>query len=284
MTTRAAAHPRILRSAVPDPLALALALSSSAFAGSAHTLKRDTRSVVVRGAVTIAGAPTDVVVKSRRLTRPKDLLSLAAGRTQALRHWRAAEWLASVGVPTAAPLLLFRQRSGVTLTETLVLAAVPGRTLLHELHDLRRGFSALGVRQRHALAAEIGRQITSITRHHRFNRDHKPSNLIVAPPSPGLPPRVAVIDCVGIRRDSARVGAARMLTSLMLEPLGVGCPPPLPLRMRCLAALLGPDTPRSARKTAWRAIARLISDHGDPTPSINPLETPPQSDATRHAR
>lgn len=235
----------------------------------ARPLKRDARVTVAAASLNIGGVAVGAVVKTWRLVRARDAANRLASSTQALRHWRAARWLASIGVRTAEPWAIFRRRVDGSLHETLVMEALPGRTLLHHLDEIARGVSALGARERHSIAAEVGAQIGAITSAGKFNRDHKPSNLIVVE---GAPPgaRVAVIDCVGIRPDRLRVGSARMLASLMIEPTGMGCAAPRPLRMRCLAALLG-GSPRSARKAAWRAVEAMIEQHGDPTPRADPL-------------
>ncbi len=260
---------RLIRSSGERGAAIARAsLDGEAMLG-ARVLKQDERVTVLAATLNIGGDAVRTVIKTWRLVRARDAANRLAGSTQALRHWRAARWLASIGVRTAEPWAVFRRRVGGSLQETLAMEALPGRTLLHHLDEIARGVSALSALERHSIAAEVGAQIGAITGAGRFNRDHKPSNLIVVE---GAPPgaRVGVIDCVGIRPDRLRVGSARMLASLMIEPTGMGCVPPRTLRMRCLAALLG-GSPRSARKAAWRAVGALIAEHGDPTPRVDPL-------------
>ncbi len=249
---------------------LASLIEDGAWLGRCAVLKRDRRCVVRAGDAPGVGR---VVVKTWTLTRPRDALSRLAGSTQALRHWRGAATLASLGVPTAEPLAVFRRGRA----ETLVMREIPGKSLLRHLDEIARDVSTLDARGRAELARAVGDGVRALADRGWFNRDHKPSNIIVTeregPMAPGEARfAIGVIDAVGIRRDRLRCGGLRMLTSLMLEPLGVDCPPSRALRMR---ALLGASDGASlkARKSAWRAVSQAVDEHGDPTPKINPLLT-----------
>jgi hypothetical protein len=136
------------------------------------------------------------------------------------------------------------------------MGAVEGRTLLRVMD---RG--GLAVRQEQALARAVGAQVAAFGA--TYNRDHKPSNLIVT--REDGPPTIAVIDCVAVA-DGA--DAERMFTSLVLEPLGCGC---LPRRSLLARALAGYTPDRDRRRTIWRDVARRVREHGDPTPKVNPL-------------
>lgn len=237
-------------------------------------LKLDRRSSVVR----IDGTPEGAVVVKTRLTgRLKDRLNAALRRSQAQREVRGAAALHRLGVPTAQPLLLVRgsARDGLGARESLVSRALPGRTLLALMDDAaRRRPVAPSFAQRAAVARAVGAQLRAFSAARRFNRDHKPSNLIVM--FDDSPPEIAVIDAVAIRRDRLRIGGLRMLTSLMLEPLGCGCPPSRTMRMRALIEATKDErrpagAPLAARKAAWRAVAQAIEEHGDPQPRVNPL-------------
>lgn len=213
-----------------------------------------------------------IVVKTLTLRRTKDKLNALLGRTQSQRQIRGARLLRDIGVETAEPLLLIRGGG----RETLALRAAPGRSLLRLMDDLRhRRPGAPGFGAQCGVARAIGGQIQRFSDAKRFNRDHKPSNLIVD--LSGEAPAVAVIDAVDIRPDRLSVGGLRMLVTLMLEPLGCGCPPSRTMRMRTLIAATTderhPDgAPLIARKAAWRAVAKAIDEHGDPTPRVNPLD------------
>lgn len=299
---------RMIRSALtPDAaLALAMGVRSEQWRAAARALKRDARVIVRAGDMPGTGAGgafrARIVVKTWRLTRVKDLLNIALGRTQGLRHWRGAMLLTRLGVATAAPLALFR----VGREETLVMREVPGKSLLAHLDEWERGVGDLRAGEAGAIARAVGAQVRRLADAGWFNRDNKPSNLIVidhgapgtapgtapgAAPgtapgtAPGVRPgtgtgthaggrfEIALIDVVGIRRDRLRVGGLRMLVSLMLEPMGVGRAPRRAMRMRTLKEASG-GAPLAARKSAWRAVEQAIDEHGDPTPRINPLDAP----------
>lgn len=180
--------------------------------------------------------------------------------------------------------------SGPSVLE--ILAAARGR------HDSTRGDAAdapqaalLGPRRQLALARELGRQLRRLIGHGRFNRDHKPSNLIVL--SADHRPRVAIIDCVAILPVSRAGGPGealqRMLASLYIEPSGVGAPPRRSLILATLHGALGIDRPaspgaprilRSHRvdrrrlRALWNSVADRVRSHGDPTPRVDPLSPP----------
>ena len=201
----------------------------------------------------------EVVVKGWPLESPVGLWKLRLGLSRGRRHWRGAETLAATGIPTARPLTLIQTGP----LEMLAMEWLPGPTLLEVM---ARGGS--GVRQEHGLAAAIGAQVARFGKW--FNRDHKPSNLMVTTDGEKL--SLAVIDTVAIRR--AKPGShARMLASLVLEPTGCGCPPRLALRMRTLTAYLLARgiTGKQARSALWRRVEAIVRAHGDPTPRINPL-------------
>ncbi|MCC6660033.1 MAG: hypothetical protein IT437_04015 [Phycisphaerales bacterium] len=211
--------------------------------------------VAVRAAI-VCGA--EVVVKSWRLrgaTRLKARLGLSRGA----RQWRGAHRVSRLGIRTARPIALIRGPDD----EVLVMERLAGPTLLD---TMARGGG--DVRDDHQLAATIGGQVAAFGRW--FNRDHKPSNLIVLRDRGIL--SLAVIDTVAIRR-APRDSAARMLASLVLEPTGCGRPPRLPLRMRALRAYLAARgmTGRAARNALWRRVAAILQAHGDPTPRVDPL-------------
>ena len=268
------ARTRILHSVIAKPHALAVAIAAPEALAAAQVLKDDRRATVLRMDHTPAGA---VVVKTRLLNRLRDRLDTLFMRTQLERQIRGARTLQRIGVATAEPLLLVRgvHRATRSPRESLVTRALPGRTLLHLMDDIaRRRAHAPSLDAQRAVAHTLGRQLQRFAAAGLFNRDHKPSNLIVM--FDDSPPEIAVIDTVAIRRDHVRDGGLRMLTSLMLEPLGCRCPPPRTMRMRTLIAATTDQAhpqgaPLVARKAAWRAVAQAIHEHGDPTPRVNPL-------------
>jgi hypothetical protein len=223
----------------------------------------------------------DVVVKCRCLCGLGEGMKVLLRMTRGERLWRGWQWLDGHGFASARPIVLLRGKRDGRLTECVVIELLPGTTVLHHIARLcdsedtshaRADWEAdagpMGVRQQHALAREIGRQVARLVALGRYNRDHKPSNLIVTDVDKA---RVAIIDTVAIRPRTILSGdrLARMLGLLAIEPLGVGCLPRQALMMRVVRACadeLGRDA-----KGLWRAAERAVIDNGDPTPEINPL-------------
>lgn len=264
-----------------DGAAWAAAVGDPRWRASARLLKEEGPATVHRA--TLLGR--DVVVKSAPAVSLADRLKLLAGRSRAHRHWHGANWLDAHWFPTAAPLALLR---GPGPSECLVMQALSGRTLLEHL-----AADDLPVREQHDLAAELGAMAARMTDLGRYNRDNKPSNLIVERLESGRL-RVATIDCVAIlpvvRVGSAPAAADRMMAALVIEPLGVGRPPRRSLMLRALRARYNqtarrvPDAPADPRerqvrkafcRAAWMRIAELVRAHGDPTPRVSPLPADP---------
>jgi hypothetical protein len=228
----------------------------------ATPLKLDRDSAVWRAVI----AGREVVLKRRRLVGLVDRFKHAFRASRGWRHWRGAEWLAANGFPTARPLaLLSERRDGPDpgWHEWLALEHLPGRTVLEHLRH-----ADLSAREQHALARVLATRISDMVALGRFNRDHKPSNLIVTswrPGSSGDEPTVAVIDCVAIHRcrrfDFSKM--KRMLASLMIEPIGTACPPRTTLRMRALVSI--------DAAVWWSELDAMVRAHGDPVPKIDPF-------------
>lgn len=257
-------------------------------AGEATTLKVDggTSVLLLPGK---NGSP-DLIVKRWELRgfgpRVKSLL----GMSRARRHWRGAAALTKAGVRTATCHTIWEStEQGGTVVEWLVMERLPGKTLLQHMAD-----GTLSAKQEHDLARAVGKLIGSMGT--LYNRDGKPSNLIVAHSADGSP-TIAVIDCVAVRRLKlpmldADDAAIDMIANLLIEPIGCGVAPRRSLRLRSLKAIYSGGikayheigTPPSDHRTAWRTfrnsvwleVADHIAIHGDPTPKVNPL-TPPSS-------
>jgi tRNA A-37 threonylcarbamoyl transferase component Bud32 len=223
----------------------------------------------------------DVAVKRwelRGLARWKALVHAWRGD----RHWRGAAWLMKHDIPTARPLVLAMDQE----SQYLVMEWIAGRSILECLD--RRDLPA---RREHAMARSVGDLTMQLYRAGRFNRDHKPSNLIAT----GTSEReaIAIIDCVGLRRfwldDDDKL--ERMLASLYVEPLGCGCPPRRTLVLRAIRATGirysdGPSDAAANRRfsirRAWDTAARIVRWHGDSRPRINPLATSQPDPAVQH--
>ncbi len=269
-------HARTIRAAPgQDVAAWAEALVGGVWQGQGVMLKDDGERLVV--AATVLGQR--VVIKQWPYRSIKRRVQAMFGRTPALRHWHGARLLAEAGVASAPTLAVVRGEGH----EWLVMEAIAGDSLLECLAD-----ESLGVRERHALARSVGRLVAGLTTRQVFNRDMKPSNILVT----RIGDREAdlvVIDCGGVRRQRGARGRYRMLASLLIEPVGVGLSPPSTLIMRGLTAfcdawlesILGRAVDRRRaqdrrvrahiRLATMNRVALAFANHGDLRPLINPL-------------
>lgn len=256
----AAGRLRLLRSRTGDPASAAAALASREWTIAARVLKSEAGSCVLSGRLN----GLDVVVKCHRLVGIRAVLARVTGATRLLRQWHGGETLAASGFATPDLLLLFRGRdAGRGIVETLVCERAAGPTLLQVMAK-RAG--PIGTTSEHALADQAGRLVRDLHAAGLRNRDLKASNLIVT--SSGL----SQIDTVGIRRGRAdNSGVAEMLMRLVVEPIGVGCPPRRSLRWRAARSALGEYPPKHQVRLLWRRVEALLQAHGDPTPKVNPL-------------
>ncbi len=228
---------------------------------AAALLKHAADTTVVRAELAL-GEPQRCILKTQRMGGLWNKLRCRLGATRLDRQWKGARLLERAGaMPTAECMALLGWKAGDGRGFlTLVMQDLPGRTLLEHMA------SSMEASQRRALARAVGAHTRSMLEAHVFNRDHKPSNLIVTSLEP---PALALIDTVGIAETGARaMEPVRPLTSLMLEPMGCGVAPRLTDRMRALTAF-EPD--RKARRRLWRRVEAAIKAHGDPTPKDNPL-------------
>lgn len=275
---------RVFAPGVSDA-AWARALSWWAGAGEpGRVLKSDGPNVVIAASLLGRG----VVVKRWRPSAWTRLRSTISG-SKCERHWRGASWLARHGIGTAPCLAMGHDAALVARRDYLVMEELTGPTVLDVLArsaDAR----TIGVREEHAIAREVGRQIAGMIAHGRFNRDHKPSNLIVV----GRAGRVglAVIDCVAIlplwRGGGAGAARERMLASLCIEPTELGVGPRRSLVLAALCAALGVEraggrasragrggrggrgamrlspSAKRALRGVWRSVAARVRAHVGP--------------------
>ncbi len=263
-----------------DPDAWSRALADPAWLGSSRVLKDEPGSSWVRRA-TLNGR--EVVVKCRCLHTLSRRIKAALGFGHGDKHWRGAALLASKKILTAKPVVLFRARLDDRPVEVLVLEHLAGPTLLRVMDDAARGRGP-SVRAQHAIADAAGATIPALLNARLWNRDHKPSNLIVLD-AESASPRIAIIDCVGIRRYGwmgvDEFQGEEMAAALVIEPTGCGCPPRRALWMRAVRAVLDRATielPRNERHGALRGVfeevSGMIDAHGDPRPKDDPLAAP----------
>lgn len=217
-----------------------------------------------------------VVVKIRLARGPVEFLKRQLRLSRGWRQWRGVPRLARAGVDSPSPLVLAVERTPAGAREWLVMDAARGRSLLEHLADFHAGRGVAGVGVQHNLARAMARLLFDLDRARLYNRDHKPSNIMVTSLGrAGSPPTFALIDTVAIRRGR---GIDRMLLALYVEPLGLRIPPRRALAMRVIhevVRLRHPGVPeaeqRARRHGLWTAVARAVARHGDPTPRDHPL-------------
>lgn len=280
---------RIVRSALgaAEARAVAAQVASEEWAARARVLKQAGSGVVLAGEVTIGGCGVPVVVKRAGLRGARDGVARVLGRSRLMRQWRGADRLERAGIACGACLVLALRRSEAgELHEVLVMEEVVGETLLAwVVRDWRRraggeaalpGSRVVDVGVYRALLSRVGGVTARMTLAAPpvFNRDHKPSNIMVVAGEDGSP-RPVMIDTVGVRRWRGDVNA-KMLAKLYIEALGVGCPPRAVDCWRVLRGYYGrvledwdaaaPHVRRVTLKRAWRALSRMVVEHGDPRP------------------
>jgi len=159
-------NPTILKSAVDDPRAIASHVASKEWLAGATLLKEDARTSVFAG----ESSEGPVVVKTMRLDRVKDRLSAIVGRTRLMRQWAGWELLMKAGIASPGCFVLFRSKG----VETLVMRRVEGETLLDRI--------AAGTptpRERTPLADALAGMLNAMRDASVFNRDNKPSNIVI---------------------------------------------------------------------------------------------------------
>jgi len=258
-------NPRVLRQSIPGDWAAALGTIEHA-----RCLKDHPGGTVWRA--TLLGH--DCILKSTPLTSPKRRVQALLRRSPAWKHWRAAHWLYAHGIDTAPPLALLRCAHKHAPSECLVLAFLPGGTVLD--HLAARDLSPAA---EHRLAEAVATLACRLASQGVRNRDAKPSNLIVTEITTRLA-TLAVIDCADLRRvrSSPEHAVAEMLASAFIEPLGCTLPPRRALcarAVRTAARTLDPDHASAATKRLWHHVAAIVAAHGDPTPADHPLAKQP---------
>lgn len=222
----------------------------------------------------------DVVIKARFLNTWSRRAKAAARMGHADKQWRGAARLHRAGLLTATPIWQGLALCDGVACELLVLPYLEGPTLLELLLAASRGKGPSVARQ-HSIARAVGRTVPALLRARLWNRDHKPSNLIVMDADTEVP-RIAIIDCVGIKKygwfgiDESE--GEHMAASLVTEPLGCGCPPRRALWMVGFRAMMDADA-RAADRESRHADMRVLLDDilpliptaADARPRVDPL-------------
>lgn len=217
------------------------------------------------------------MIKVRPLHKRFARLKVSMGLGRADRHWRAATLLAMKRIPTAQPYCQGIVWIDGTMCEVLAMRALDGPTLLECIAMSARG--ELDVGTQHALAAATARLTRDLRIAGLFNRDHKPSNILVTSCTPTAA-ELALIDCVGISRDWISIedgNTEKMYAKLLIEPIGCGVPIRRTLLMRAINELWKGDstidraTRRESTREFWEFVGAVVQSHGDPRPKVNPL-------------
>lgn len=243
------------------------ALSAPGVLDGAKVLKEDGGSWVRRARV----MGRDVVVKCRVLSTVERRVKHLVGMGHGAKHWRGAELLMQAGIATGKPLALVRAEIDGKGCEVLVLEWVEGTTLLEWMAASKeRTLSAL---DEHLIAKAVGKQL-SLFGQAVFNRDHKPSNLIVV--AGKKEPEITIIDCVGVARPQRWREPVEVLAPLVFEPLGCGVLPRRTLIARALRAYaegrgLQGDAVNPFVRKLWVDMTVVVIEHGDPRPRVDPL-------------
>jgi len=207
-----------------------------------------------------AAAPVPVVVKINPLPTVGKRLQALARRSKHHRQWRGYELLARNGIDAAEPLAVLNASIGPDSVshpaELLLLARCPGPTLLESLTSDTPA---------PPLARPLGHLLTRLHAAGLWNRDPKPSNLIVTDDR-----TLTWIDTVGVqrRRTSRHALVRHVLKFLILETRAVGreCPAEFLNEVACTAGLA-----RSESSELTNRARRDADEHADPTPRDNPL-------------
>ena len=257
------------------------ALAKPGWADAATVLKEDRGSWVRRA--NLLGR--DVVVKCRELNTIGRRFKHAIGMGHGAKHWRGAERLKKAGIATGRPLAFVRAGVDGAESELLVVEFVQGKSLLQILSEIAGG-DGPPVRVQHAIARAVGRQAAVFGRWTIYNRDYKPSNLVVISANE-REAVIAVIDCVGVYRPLLWRGASeymKTLKTLAVEAIGCGVAPRRALMARVIEAradevvwMIPRWASRARRQWLWHGVAVRIKWHGDPRPRVNPLAENRQS-------
>ncbi len=228
--------------------------------GSLH--KRDDRGREVWQAETEGES---FAVKSRPLSGVGDRMRFRFGSTDLGRSVLGAAVLTARGFQTPKVRVLGLVRTDTGWAEVLVTDWAEGQTLLS-------AWAAADERARSELARRAGEHVGRLAHAGLFNRDAKPSNVVID--SEGA---FVMLDVGGVRLsggDRPRE-LARMLGALGFEPTGVGHGPGFWQVFACVrAAVRGSGVDR--RGDVIALLRRQILDHPNPAPKDNPLAQEPE--------
>lgn len=265
---------RVLRALedAPDRSDWITALSSRDWNVGGELFKRSDDGTVIRAMV----LSRDVVLKTIPLRGIKGLTQRFTRSTRAHRQWAGCDWLRTAGLQAPRCVALIAGKRNGVHVECLVMDYIPGHTLLWHIARGAINDDPESHASR-AVAYAVGRDIARLVKAGRFNRDHKPSNLVVAQAGPPTA-QIAIVDAVAIRplpsKDTGDA-IARMLASLMIEPRGIGHPVP-PAFMRRVVSAIAHETVDASGVETWTEgmltrATRLADAHVHAAPKDDPL-------------
>ncbi len=213
-----------------------------------------------------SAGPVAYGVKARPLSGVRDRVRFRFGATDLGRSVLGSALLTARGFETPSVRVLGIVRTESGWVEALVTDWVEGRTLLSAWADPDGG-------DRLTLAHRAGAHVGLLALHGVFNRDAKPSNVVID--SDG---GFVMVDVGGARLSGGdrERELARMVAAQGFEPTGVGAQPGAGAVLACVRAALralggssGPD--RRTRRRVIELLRREIKAHGDPAPKDDPL-------------
>ena len=251
----------------------------------AWVCKRGRRGTVWRATLRLGGdkcgRDLDCVIKVEPLNTTGKLFRSLLHRTKAWRQWRGAALLRGSDIPCTPPRAILRGSGPSGRVEAFVGGWIEGPTVLERLAD-----PELTRAERRRLAELVGRQIGRMWRGRGggtglFNRDHKPSNLVVlnGGPDDERNDGIAVLDTLDIARGVSRseVEQRAMMRSLVRECIGCGVLPPMSARARVVRLAhsglgVGRGRWRSMYRRVWAGYAAEAA--GATVPDDDPLSPP----------
>ncbi|RNC80424.1 MAG: hypothetical protein ED559_01025 [Phycisphaera sp.] len=201
------------------------------------------------------------VVKARPLPGVLDRLKQRLGATDLARACLGAALLEAKGFRTPRVHVMGLSRLDSGWHEVLFTECALGVPLLSQWIQADDA-------ERRGLARRAGRVLGEMCAAGVFNRDCKPSNLIVDGDG------IVFVDVGGVRATNGDtvLELARMISMLGFEPTGVGSRPAFwEVVVGIRSALRTAGVASEARGRLIAHLRRLVAEHGDPTPRDNPV-------------
>lgn len=203
-----------------------------------------------------------VAVKVRPLESAIERLRFRLGLTDLGKAALGAAVLSARGLLTPRVRVLGLVRHEGAWREVLVSPWAEGPTLL-------AAWANADAPGRRALARLAGDVVGGLAGLGLFNRDAKPSNVVLDDTDGPV-----MVDVGGVRLSGGdrALELARMVSALGFEPTGVGHAPAFgEVVVGARAALRGSGVDRRGRQRVVSELRKLIAAHGDPRPKDDPL-------------